>query len=557
MKSIFKIVPATLGVSILLTSCFSSNPTLVSSKEVNIDNIPLKIQPLTTEELKNWNQSDLMLDTIPGMSVTRAYNQLLKGKKATSVIVAVIDSGVDINHEDLKGKIWVNKAEKPNNGIDDDNNGFIDDINGWNFLGDVTAENLEFTRIIRDYKEKFDGKTDASITADELELFKTYKKAKAEYEKEVAENESTLAQYEPMVARLKTANDFAVAQLKKEDYTQKEVLGLIANTAEEQNGKQMILGMYGNVNEGETFKDFITGFEEYVDSLKERKNTHYNLDLYARKVLNDDENDLSKNVYGNNQVGGPDPKLKDAKHGTHVAGIIGAKRNNKFGANGIAEHVKIMAIRAVPDGDEYDKDVALAIRYAADNGAKVINTSFGKYYSQHPDWVRDAIKYAASKDVLIVNAAGNDAKDMDAVNVYPNDQTDKIPEVADNFITIGALNYEYGTQLVANFSNYGKQNVDIFAPGVQIYASTPLNTYEYLQGTSMAAPAVAGVAAVLRAYFPALTAKQVKHIIMDSGNPTKTNVVLGSGGSTAFSETSQSGKMVNLYNAILLAQKQS
>lgn len=557
MKSIFKIAPISLGASILLTGCFSTNPGLLSSQAENIDNIPLKIQPLTAEQLNNWNQSDLMLDTIPGMSVTRAYDQLLKGRKAVPVIVAVVDSGVDINHEDLKGKIWINKAEKPNNGIDDDNNGFIDDINGWNFLGDVTAENMEFTRIIRDHKEKFDGITEASVAASDLELFKIYKEAQAEYDKEVSENESTLAQYEPMVAKLKTANDFAKAQLKKEDYTQKEVLGLVANTAEEQNGKQMILSMFGNVGEGETFQSFIDGFEEYVDSLKERKSTHYNLDLNARKVLNDDENDLSKTIYGNNQVGGPDPKLEDAKHGTHVAGIIGAKRNNKLGANGIAEHVKIMAIRAVPDGDEYDKDIALAIRYAADNGAKVINASFGKYFSQHPEWVRDAIKYAASKDVLIVNAAGNEAKDLDTVNVYPNDQTDKIPEVADNFITIGALNFEYGTQLVASFSNYGKQNVDVFAPGVQIYATTPLNTYDYLQGTSMAAPAVAGVAAVLRSYFPALTAKQVKQIIMDSGNATKTNVSLGSGGSSPFSEASKSGKMVNLFNAILLAQKQS
>jgi len=316
--------------------------------------------------------------------------------------------------------------------------------------------------------------------------------------------------------------------------------------------------MYGNVSEGETFKDFIKGFEEYVDYLKERKDTHFNVNLNARKAkLGDNENDITKTGYGNNQVGGPDPKLEDAKHGTHVAGIIAANRNNKLGAKGIANKVKIMAVRAVPDGDEYDKDIALAIRYAVDNGAKVINTSFGKYFSQHPEWVYDAIKYAAQKDVLIVNAAGNDAKDLDQVNVYPNDQTDSMAEISDNFITIGALNYEYGTQLVASFSNFGKDNVDVFAPGVKIYASTPLNTYEYLQGTSMAAPAVTGVAAVLRSYFPTLSAKQVKQIIMDSGNATKTNVSLGNNSSDKFSNISKSGKMVNLFNAVLLAQKQT
>ncbi len=557
MKSIFKITPLVFGASILLTSCFSTNPKLLTTKAENIDNLPLKISRITSSELKNWNHADLSLDTIPGMSVTRAYDELLKGMKSSTVVVAVVDSGIDINHEDLKGKIWTNKEEKPNNGIDDDGNGYIDDVNGWNFLGDIVAENLEFTRIIRDFKSKFEGKLASDFSGEELKMFKNYEAAKEEYDKEVTENNAALAQYEPFEIKLKGAHKFASDQLKKTNYTQKEASGLIANTTEEQNNKQVILGMYNNVKEGETFEDFITGFEEYVHYLQERKNTHYNLDLNARKVLGDNENDFSITSYGNNQVGGPDPKLEDAKHGTHVAGIIGAKRHNKYGTNGIAEKVKIMAVRAVPDGDEYDKDIALALRYAADNGAKIINTSFGKFFAQHPDKVREAIKYAESKDVLIVNAAGNDAVDLDKRDVYPNDQTSEIPEISDNFITIGALNYEYGSRLVADFSNYGKSNVDVFAPGVKIYSTTPLNTYEYLQGTSMAAPAVSGVAAVLRSYFPTLTAKQTKEIIMNSGNATVTNVSLGEAGSAPFSTASKSGKMVNLYNAILLAKKET
>ena len=555
MKSFYKIIA--FGASLTLTSCFSTGPNLISVKPENVDNTPLKSVSLSEKELNNWNQADLLLDTIPGMSVTRTYDELLKRRKANPVIVAVVDSGIDINHEDLKGKIWVNKNEKPNNGIDDDNNGYIDDINGWNFLGDVVAENLEFTRIIRDYKEKFDGKTEASIQSEDLALFKLYKEAQAEYNKEVLENSQTLSQYEPLLEGIKEAHIFASKQLKKEDYTQKEASGLIANTSEDQNKKQLVVGMYRHIGEGESFQDFIDGVADTVEYLKNRKNTHYNLELNARKTLNDDENDITKTIYGNNQVGGPDPKLEDAKHGTHVAGIIAANRKNKLGSKGIAKHVKIMAVRAVPDGDEYDKDIALALRYAVDNGAKVINTSFGKYYSQHPEWVREAIKYAATKDVLIVNAAGNESKDLDSVNVYPNDQTDKIAEVSDNFLTVGALNYEYGSQMVANFSNYGKDNVDVFAPGVKIYSSTPLNNYEFLSGTSMAAPSVSGVAAVIRAYYPLLTAKQVKQIIMDSGNVSKAKVSVGEGSSSAFSDISKSGKMVNLYNAILLAEKQS
>jgi len=218
-----------------------------------------------------------------------------------------------------------------------------------------------------------------------------------------------------------------------------------------------------------------------------------------------------------------------------------------------------MVVRTIPDGDEYDKDVALAIRYAVDNGAKVINTSFGKYFSPHPEWVRDAIKYAASKDVLIVNAAGNEGLNLDSIEVYPNDQSLTGPEIANNVLTVGALNYKYGSEMIAGFSNYGKMNVDVFAPGVKIWSTTPLNTYEYLQGTSMAAPAVAGVAATIRSYYPKLSAAQVKQIIMDSGLTSKSPVILAGDASNQdnFGNVSKSGKMVNLYNALILADKMS
>jgi subtilisin family serine protease len=258
-------------------------------------------------------------------------------------------------------------------------------------------------------------------------------------------------------------------------------------------------------------------------------------------------------------VSGPTKDKEDVKHGTHVAGIIAATRNNNIGINGVANNVKIMAIRAVPDGDEYDKDVALAIRYAVNNGAKVLNTSFGKGYSPKRDWVWDAIKYAASKDVLIVNAAGNEGLDLDTKMVYPNDQTPQnSTEIVDNVLTVGALNYEYGSGLVAGFSNFGKSNVDVFAPGTKIWSTTPNNTYEYLEGTSMAAPAVAGVAAIIRSYYPKLSATQVKNIIMNSGVSTKATVVVSENTlNKKFTDLSVSGKMVNLYNALILAEKES
>ncbi|MFN3756170.1 MAG: S8 family serine peptidase, partial [Flavobacterium sp.] len=274
----------------------------------------------------------------------------------------------------------------------------------------------------------------------------------------------------------------------------------------------------------------------------------------GRLKVGDNPNDLNDQGYGNGNVAGP--VAKEAKHGTHVSGIIAQLRGNGLGGDGVAEHVEIMAIRAVPNGDEYDKDIALAIRYAADNGAKIINGSFGKGFSPQKEWVYEAIQYAASKDVLFVHAAGNDNNDIDVEESYPNDFVNG-KEIADNFIKIGALSYEYGTKMVATFSNYGKENVDIFSPGDKIYATTPQNTYEYQQGTSMASPNAAGVATLIRCYYPELTAAQVKGIMMDSGISITREVALPGDPSTkvSFEDLSKSGKIVNAYNALLMAEK--
>jgi len=283
---------------------------------------------------------------------------------------------------------------------------------------------------------------------------------------------------------------------------------------------------------------------------------NYALGVNYREVLGDNPYDITDTSYGNNNVVGPKPE--GARHGTHVSGIIAAQRDNGIGMDGVANNnIKIMAIRAVPNGDEYDKDIALAIRYAVDNGAKVINTSFGKYYAQNPEWVYDAIQYAAKNDVLIVNAAGNEGLNLDdpANRVYPNDQLDTTSEMSDTFLTIGALDDTYGSEVVASFSNYGKSNVDIFAPGKHIWSTTPNNTYEFLGGTSMAAPNVAGIAAMLRSYYPKLKAKRIKQIIISSGLSI-TNAVIVAGDPTKrakFNELSKSGKIANMYNAFKLA----
>lgn len=552
---IFKITFFAVAMSAVMASC-GSGAAIVATPIENIDSNPIKNVPLTDAEMKKWPAMDLVQDTVPGMSVDRAYREIIKNKKGEIVIVGVIDSGVDIAHEDLKNVLWTNPGEVAGNGIDDDNNGYIDDVHGWNFLGDIVGENMEYVRYIRKFGPKFKGKSESSISAADREDYAMYQKAKAEYEKEVAEITQNKNRYEQMFEQLKPAHEAISKKLGKEDYSIQDLQGIKNPSAEEQ---QQIAMLGQMLNFADSVPEMLKEVEGGIKYFNGRLEDNFNMTKDFRGVLGDDPDDLADNIYGDNNVSGPDPTKENVKHGTHVAGIIAAQRSNSIGMDGVARNVQIMAVRAVPDGDEYDKDIALAIRYAADNGAKVLNTSFGKYYSPHADWVYDAIKYAASKDVLIVNAAGNDGLDLDTVNVYPNDQIDNGTELANSFLTVGALNYIYGSELVANFSNYGKTNVDVFAPGVKIWSTTPLNTYEYLQGTSMAAPEVAGVAAMIRSYYPQLSAQQVKQIIMDSGITTNMEVVLD-GDSTntkPFSSISKSGKMVNMYNALIMADKMS
>ncbi|PHS67371.1 MAG: peptidase S8 [Flavobacterium sp.] len=541
--------------ALILASCGSSVAPLTSTPIGNIDTQPLKIGNINDEQLKSWSYTDLVTDTIPGMSVNKAYAELIPTLgEGTKVIVAVIDSGVDIEHEDLKNVIWTNQKETPNNGIDDDKNGYIDDIHGWNFLGDIVGENLEFTRIVRRYDAQFNGKDASEISEVDKENFALYQKAKAEQDKKYADAAANKERYSQMFSQTSSAHKSISTKLGKEDYTVEDLTAISNPTTEE---KEQIVILTQMLSYGSAIPEFIERLEGGVEYFGGQLTNHLNMTTDFRGVLNDDPYDITDAFYGNNDVDGPTIDKENVMHGTHVAGSIAAQRKNGIGMDGVANNVAIMVVRAVPDGDEYDKDVALAIRYAVDNGAKVINTSFGKAYSQNPEWVWDAIKYAGKHDVLIVNAAGNDGIDLDVTPSFPNDTKVSNVEISDNFITIGALNNKYGSELVATFSNYGTTSVDVFSPGVKIWSTTPLDTYKFLQGTSMASPNVAGVAAMIRSYFPKLSASQVKHILMDSGLSSSTPVVLGGEESNVkpFNTISTSGKMVNLYNALIMASK--
>jgi cell wall-associated protease len=504
-----------------------------ATANIDLNKIHAKVSPIKESDLHRWSHLDLVKDTIPGMSVDRAYSELLKNKKGTKVIVGVVDSGVDIEHEDLQSVIWTNKGEIPGNKIDDDKNGFVDDVHGWNFLGDATAENLEMTRIL---KKGDDGSEE-------------YKRAKTAYDAQYAEAMMGKQQLDFILNAKKRIGDY----LKKDNYTIEEVQGITTDDKSLAQAKQVIASVMAQT--GPAFNTEIDAFKKQVSDMVD-----YNLnkEFDGRKVVGDNPNDINDKIYGNNNVMGLNKE--DALHGTHVAGIIAAVRNNGKGSDGVADNVEIMPVRAVPNGDEYDKDIALGIRYAVDNGAKVINGSFGKAFSPHKEWVWDAIKYAASKDVLIVFAAGNEGEDIDLAEnkTYPTDLGTDMKEIAGNVLTVGALNTSFDASLVAGFSNYGAKNVDVFAPGMKIYSTVPNNKYIYEQGTSMASPNAAGVAALVRSYYPKLTANQVKQILMESGTMITNEVTLGSTEEKrAFNLASKSGKMVNAYNALMMAEKMS
>ncbi|MEJ5964232.1 S8 family serine peptidase [Pedobacter immunditicola] len=551
---------------------------------------------------ENWYNLDLAKDGYFGISTEKAYQEILKGKIPKSkIIVAVIDGGVEPNHEDLKGVMWVNQKEIPDNGIDDDGNGYIDDINGWNFIGskkgNLAYDNLELIRIYRKLNPKYRSTIKStkldSVAEDEFAL---YNKVTSEFGKkydDADQNFRVLSAINKVLDSVATANKKIVPTLVDiENYTANDEM-------EEQVKKIIRTGSRRSKGFDKFYKEVKDAYRQYDIMLRYNLNPKY--DQRAELVGDDYENSNERN-YGNSDVMGP-----NADHGTHVSGIIGAKRNNNIGINGIADQVSIMAIRVVPEGDERDKDVANGIRYAVDNGARIINMSFGKSFKWDKKVVDEAVKYAESKDVLLVHAAGNDNQNIDKEENYPSKyfespealayqkkhrskvkniineapkptvrrpydganvaKTIKKIEVdtakfnlphAKNWIEVGASAYRSDADLKASFSNYGKYNVDVFAPGFMIKSAVPKSKYEEFDGTSMAAPVVSGMAAVILSYYPELKAHQVRDIIIKSvvkvDHKVKLRDEFGTSIKVPFSELCNSAGVANLYNALKVAE---
>ncbi|WP_299671506.1 S8 family serine peptidase [uncultured Polaribacter sp.] len=563
---VLKPIMYTAVAGMLLAGCKSSINTIpVPNGADTVINIPAKKGKLSEIEVQTWSHMDLETDSIPGMSIAKAY-QFLEGKKGVSIIVGIADSGVDVEHEDLKNVVWINPKEVAGNNKDDDRNGYTDDVHGWNFLGNkdgkiVNADQLEITRIVKNGMDKFGDKNASEIADADKDEFQQYLKLKEVFEAREAEKKTEIENLKSTTERIRQIeNNFKdVKELAGTENLTVAIVKSLKATDDKMAAK--IADISGMLQRGMTeqgLQDYKKQLSNYLKS--QEKGKSYDLDFDARQTLGDNLYDITDKYYGNNNVIGS----KDLEsHGTHVAGIVAASRNNDKGVNGVANNVKIMAVRVVPDGDEHDKDVALGIRYAVDNGAKIINTSFGKAYSPNKQWVYDAIRYAAKKDVLIVNAAGNDGKNIDIVKTFPNDSEDLANEISDNVLTIGAMSLHYDEKLPAGFSNYGKMNVDVFAPGVDIYATMPKDEYAPNSGTSMAAPSAAGVAALVRSYYPKLSASQVKHILMNSGTKINFEVIKpGSqsrenpdGEKVPFSDLSVSGRVVNAYNALKMADR--
>jgi subtilisin family serine protease len=489
-----------------------------------------------------------------GMQTEKAY-KLVKNKKSESVIVAIIDSGIDIEHEDLKGKIWVNEDEIAGNGIDDDNNGYIDDIHGWNFLGNSNGENandirLEKTRIYAKLKPKYGVEKVTLSTDEEKAEYALYMEVMEEVEAELAEAKQTLQYYEEQLPAMTQMVPTIVGQkLGKTDYTMDDLKKWKVKDGT-QDAQMKRLAMM--ILDGSLEKQIERGREHFETQI----NVHLNIDHDGRALVGDNPDDFSDVNYGNNDVEGP-----DAFHGTHVGGIVGAIRGNELGGDGVADNVKLMSLRAVPNGDEFDKDIALAIRYAVDNGASVINMSFGKAYSPHAKEVYEAFEYADSKGVLLVHAAGNDNKNIDEEPNYPTSMYDFQTKKLEHFLTIGAsTRYYKDDELAASFSNYGKEGVDVFAPGLEIYNSVPQSEYAAIQGTSMACPMVAGAAAMLKSYFPKMTMKEIKNVLLETATSYKGELHVKPGSSPMepgmepdmvdFGSLSVTGAVINLQAAV-------
>ncbi len=554
----------TLFIAIfVLAGCASSKEvatapaTPPTSAGMPAENDPTAQEPVVEkdaedEKLDHWMHLNGDDGTYVGIGTKRAYETVLDGKvPLKKVVVAVIDSGVDIEHEDIA--VWTNEDEIDGNGIDDDKNGYIDDVNGWNFIGGSDGENVyydtfEVTREYARLKPVFEGVDVDALSEEERKQHTYFLKTKEEFEAEVEEMTSIFNNINQAVGMFDAANSIMGDFLGKSDYMIEEVKKVSSPKEEVQQAQSIIL-YFDDI--GLDQEQLLEERETFVGYLEKGLNPEFD----PRDIVGDDYSNDEETYYGNNNVIGP-----DSFHGTHVSGIIGAIRGNDKGMDGVANSVEIMVVRAVPKGDERDKDIANAIRYAVDNGADIINMSFGKGLSPQKSVVDAAVKYAETHNVLMIHAAGNDGVNNDSTLHFPTRDLFDSEKKVSTWIEVGASSWEGPEKLAAGFSNFGKTNVDVFAPGVDIYSTAPGNKYRRSDGTSMASPVVAGLAALIMSYYPQFSAAEIKEVLLESASPYGDQVVTKPGTEATmvpFGMLSKTGGIVNAYGALLLAEKKA
>ena len=535
---------------ILIAACFMTG--FVSFAQ----NAETPLDPMQDKNLMTWYHQDFSSSNIYGVNTQNAYKYLeSKGLKIKPVIVGVLDSGVQVDHPGLIKNMWKNVNEVPNNGKDDDGNGYIDDIYGWNFSGgkngDIDVDNMEVTRVVKKYQSKFEGPNSTENKANQAKMpeeFKMYMKSKEIFTKKSVEAKQNYETYK----RISEMIPSMIALLNGQNLTQ-EVIAAIKPATPEQSMAVSVLGQLSRdpsitgKSPAEVQKSLQAQMKEALDYYEPQATKQYNLDYDPREsIVGDDYDNYAEKSYGNNHYEGP-----DAQHGTHVAGIIAGLPQGDEVQYGVGyKTAKIMTVRAVPNGDERDKDIANAIRYAVDNGAKILNMSFGKPVSPGKEEVWDAFKYAESKGVLLVKAAGNENEDI-VENVYFPTNYREVTEAKpfiNNMIVVGASTND-NEFLRASFSNYNQKLVNVFAPGDKIYSTVPKGKYEYLQGTSMASPVVAGAASVLLAYMPNLTPAQIIESLVKTSNKSTVNAMISSNTNNRFDLISEAGGVIDVKKA--------
>jgi cell wall-associated protease len=546
------IIAAFLSLGFTFSANIDENYVKLVTVDKTIVKIPVSLVNkirfrFASANLPDWSQLSPEKDGYEGTRTLELYDYI-KSKGIASpkpIIVAVMDSGFELDHPDLKDNVWNNEAEINGlPGVDDDGNGFIDDFHGWNFLGNAVALNLEVTREYARLKKEGVAETDSY-----------FQKVKKEYDSKKEDDKST----NDYIKTLANTTRDAVAVLKENNITtDPKKLQEISSTltGKSKDAAESILGSYllMQVTPDDIF--------EYEKEYESKLNVSYDLNFDPSTIIGDNPKILDEKNYGNN-----DPSVKVSSHGTHVAGTIGATKKGI----GQAPFVKLMFIRVVPaDGDERDKDIANGIRYAVDNGASIINLSAGKYFAGNEQYVIDAIKYAESKGVLFVAAAGNEGTNIETTINYPRKFYTENGQIKyfSNLLCVGAStwmkqwnaekdpsNLTRKYDLAASFSNFSGKVVDLFSPGVEVNSTVPGGKYQRMGGTSMASPNAAGVAAIIKGYFPNLTAAQIKEILMKSsrkydGLAVKTKEI----GRVNFSTLSKTGGVIDAYNAFMMAK---